>query len=59
MQQITITIDAMDAEVSKAELLRELMEIIKECPTNELNRPNNNWHAEYSSVRVRTQPVNA
>lgn len=54
MPQITITLDSMDSTATKAQLLRELVDVIAECNTKELDRPNNNWHAEYSSIRVRT-----
>ncbi len=59
MKQIIITIDGMYSNVTRALILQELADVIKECDVKELNRENNNWHAEYCSMRVRTvqEPV--
>ncbi len=52
MSKITITIDSMLTSATPAQLLRELAAMIGESTDKELDRPNNNWHAELSSVRI-------
>lgn len=54
MTSLTITFDLMDSTATKAQLLRELAAIIGESNTKELDRPDNNWNAEYSTIQIRT-----